>query len=408
MSLPFLSSFALAIVWMISPESLVLLATMVGQHGPLSLGLLTLFGLLSLSISSLLHHSALPKVEEQEPLVMTAILGPATTTTLILAARVPLLLFVSTGVLVTAGFVFNETFFYWFPNFAFAFLLLVLLSLCNILQEQLAMVLQLAFTAIAILGLLLLAIIGLTFPAPHAPVAETAQPSLATGMTTLLLFLGYDLAPRGGPHNRQAPLSALAVGFGLFFLWALIFQRTLPLSTLADSTIAHILVAKGLLGQTGRWLIGLVVIAGACALVNGLFIHTARTLVNMARCGLIAAPASSQSTRWVLFTTLGATIALLMFTGLAGDPLLETYIRGALLLWLLLVCSRCFAVTHFLGSRRHLPVVHGYLLSLGLLLAIVVLIITDSHSLELFVFCTTFFAMTMISAAIRQRLHSRR
>lgn len=50
-----------------------------------------------------------------------------------LSSRLSLTLVAATGLVATAGFVFNEVFVYWFPNFLFAYLLLGLILIVNLL-----------------------------------------------------------------------------------------------------------------------------------------------------------------------------------------------------------------------------------------------------------------------------------
>lgn len=53
-----------------------------------------------------------------------------------LTGRIPVFLFASTAMLVSAGFAFNEIFVYWFPNFLFASLLLALICGLHLFHEK--------------------------------------------------------------------------------------------------------------------------------------------------------------------------------------------------------------------------------------------------------------------------------
>ena len=58
--------------------------------------------------------------------------GPFVANFITLLARLPLLFFLPVSILVAAGFVFNEVFVHWFPNFGFAGLLLLLVILLQV------------------------------------------------------------------------------------------------------------------------------------------------------------------------------------------------------------------------------------------------------------------------------------
>jgi hypothetical protein len=97
--------------------------------------------------------------------------GPLAAAFLLLMARPVVAVCLATAVLVTSGFVFNEVFFYWFPNFGFAALVLGGLLIVNVIGPQVAAALQLMLASIAIIGIAGISIVGLLAwsQAPHAP-----------------------------------------------------------------------------------------------------------------------------------------------------------------------------------------------------------------------------------------------
>ena len=97
--------------------------------------------------------------------------GPLAAALLLLMARPVAAVCLATAVLVTSGFVFNEVFLYWLPNFGFAALVLGGLLIVNVIGPQVAADLQLMLASIAIIGITGISIVGLLAwsQAPHAP-----------------------------------------------------------------------------------------------------------------------------------------------------------------------------------------------------------------------------------------------
>ena len=83
-------------------------------------------------------------------------LGHRNAAIILICGKLPFAVCASAGLVVSAGFVFNEVFVYWFPNFAFASLLLVSITLLNIFGKKPALVTQVITLAVARIGLLIL------------------------------------------------------------------------------------------------------------------------------------------------------------------------------------------------------------------------------------------------------------
>lgn len=262
---------------------------------------------------------------------------------LALSSRLALTLGVSTGILVTSGFVFNETFVYWFPNFGFAFLLLAFVALVFFWGYGLAEKVLSVLLAITLLGLVILVISGF-LQTGLQPTPDAVPPSgFNTGVvfSSLLLFVGFDL----GIHcNEQAPeavggikmmLVVLGIAVVLLSLWGTVSLAHVPAKRLADSFIPYTLAARRIGGQTGRILVGIVVIAGTGCAVMSLFAATARMISSLARLNMLPRFCRGSARRNVLATSvLALAIAAMMAVGVAGEPDLEVFIRAAFLLWL--------------------------------------------------------------------------
>jgi amino acid transporter len=80
---------------------------------------------------------------------------------------------------------------------------------------------------------------------------------------------------------------------------------------------------------------GIIILAGASAAVNALLMAVSKMLAVMASEGLLPsffAWGKNQTTLAIL--VLGVAIAAMMATGMAGEPILETYTRAGICLWL--------------------------------------------------------------------------
>jgi amino acid transporter len=265
---------------------------------------------------------------------------------LLLGSRISLAISAVPLILVSAGFIFNELFLYWFPNFGFAYGMLIILLLLNLLGKKAPLRTQIFLVGIALAGIWLISTIGL-WSALFSPEAVKG-PSPGSGpafpgiFAALLLFIGFDLADldryRQDRTLSRTPfrMATVLVLSGLsFLLWGIVSLLHVPASHLVETTVAHIVAARNILGEPGARIMGVVVLAGAGAAVNALFFSIPRLLT-----GLPGSENKSESATQVINPTaiflllLGGVIVLVMALGLAGEPELETALKAALLLWL--------------------------------------------------------------------------
>lgn len=320
----------LPLFWLLSSESLRRLGNLAafGWSGVIffiTLGLMSLAAFRALDVSSGFAGSDGGQTTQDAP--------PQSTPGLVLefAAVVGTTLFASTGILVTAGYTFNEVFYYRFPNFGFATLLLMLLCCLALASARLirlagSVVLLVVLVCLAVLtlaGLLSLDQASVTF---HEPIT-LELPGLLAG---LLLFVGVEqtaAASRKAPAGLVIPvyLAALLILAG----WIFVSARFVAADRLAFSSIGYMQTASQVLGQPGRLLMGLAVICGCCGAV-GLLLH--RSLQLCAQ--IVCRPVDSSIPRGIAIIFGGLIGALMMF-GLAGSERLETLIRGSLVLWLM-------------------------------------------------------------------------
>jgi len=160
-------------------------------------------------------------------------------------------------------------------------------------------------------------------------------------MLGLTLFMGYDLASFAY-HEYNYPyswgklmISAVVVIAILFSLWALVSYLFVPAERLANSTVPYPATARAVFGNTGRIIIGIVVLAGCCASVNALLRAVSRMVVSMAEQGLLPAFIIGNPKRTLVPLILfSLAVGAMMALGMAGEPETEIYARSGLYFWL--------------------------------------------------------------------------
>jgi amino acid transporter len=393
----YLLCLALAMGLLISPEALILLGNQMGSVGLAFLGAVIFAGGVALgTVYSTVALWAQFPGDGGESRGLQRALGTLPAIVLPLCARVVVLVCASTGLLAIAGYVFNEVFVYWFPNLGFSFCVLGLLLTLNLLSPRVAQTAQLLFVAVALLGLLALSALALLggTPAPSIPAMVRPAPAvlLRGAFGSLLLFVGVDLArfmplPRIHPALPLGKCLALGILLGgiTFCTWGLVSVSTVPAEQLVDSTVPHMVTARMLLGQPGRVVMGIVVLAGVSGAVNALLFGVSHMLAGMASQGLLPgllAWAPQRAPVALILLALGP--AVMMRLGMAGEPATEVYTRAGLVFWLMHYGAVHLAVLVLLRradrpqSRRSSPVLP--ILSMSIMaLGIVGLLWTDSQ-----------------------------
>ena len=398
---------------MLSPQALVVLGNSAGAAGTAFFFSLA-GGLLLSSLAATVLHNPSPKDHPNPPACsdLFKAVGVVPAMAVLLASRFCLVLFLPTGMLVTAGFAFNETFWYRFPNFAFSALLLVFILALHLIGQRIAIIVQVLFVGTTVACLLLLTLAGLPalffgLPGLSLP-AATSLWSPEGLFTALLLFLGYDQArPRGVPgRGAKDVVVALVVCGVVYALWAAVSLSHIPRETLSSSTLPHVLAAREILGQPGRMIMAAAVISGACGVVNGLFILTNTTLRNMSEAFICRSPAASHERVYSVFYASGIGIALAV--GLAGSNNLETYMYGSLLLWLLAIACLSYAAAKRLHALKQRLYYLGYPLCALYLAAIVWLASIAGHPGLLTMFCLVALSIGAIFSSVWLRATGRR
>lgn len=382
-----LISISIPIGVMLSPETLILLGNSAGYNGMVFFLSLIASALICCLCALSIFSPGGQAEQANELSVLVRGIGRFPGASLVLSARLSITLLAATSVLVIAGFAFNEIFLYWFPNFGFAFLLLGLILICNLLRASWAGILQVLLVACAVLSFSILLISGLiSGPSTDIAIQGSETAGLSTVVGAMLLFLGFDLIINSEQRNKLIPsLAAISAVFVLFMFWGGVSRMHVPAISLAESTLPHLKAARAVMGQNGRLLMGIVVICGATAAVNGLFLYMGQTVRNLAGQELL--PSFKGDTLHRLISILMAvTIGVFMMTGLAGDEKLALYYRGALLLWLLLLAVRCVAMARQPSVSNTISI---FALAAGCTMAIasIILCYTAEYRGQLMIFC---------------------
>ena len=121
----------------------------------------------------------------------------------------------------------------------------------------------------------------------------------------------------------------------IFFLWSVVSLKYVSPGKLADTTIPYTITAKAIMGQKGRIFMGIVILSGTCAAVNALFMAVSRMIAGMSAQGLLPSVLGVARNRApVPLILLGIGTGAMMAVGMAGEPVLEVYIRAGVWLWL--------------------------------------------------------------------------
>lgn len=341
--------YALAVAWVVgmllAPDNLILLGNGAGSVGAgivlLLIGSVCVYILHSRCYKNIAAYRQGPAGEFQW---ISDTLNSAAAVIFSIVPRVLTAVFLATATLVASGFVFNEVFVQRFPNFAFAFLLLGALLAINLYSRKLSGKIQLLLCAAAIGGLLILSVTGIFKLLKAGETLHTVAilPPLKGSFSVLLLFIGFDLLTLSreqyadnAPHLQRPLLLGLLLAGTIFGLWGAASFLFVPSEQLADTTIPHILAAKKILGQTGRIIMGVVIIAGTGAAVNALFRAIGEMIADLSTKKILPfLPRFFNRPFWTIILLALATATMMAF-GFAGTDALDTYIQGSLILWLL-------------------------------------------------------------------------
>jgi amino acid transporter len=381
----FVALFAIALGIMLSPENLVILGQQSGASQRAAFLWLASAAVIQV-LTARTYGAGLPLLaQSQKGTQYPKASGPPLAEALLLAARGGFALWGITAVLVTAGYVFNETFVPAYPNLGFSFTLLAILLLLNLLGPQVAAISQVIFAGAALTGLSALIVMGL-WGSPETLLqfqagGVTWKQSLALSPNFLLLFIGYELTgvlwkktDNQAGHPVVPMLAGIIAAFCLFFLWGFLSLSYVPSLKLQESTVPYAYVARAIAGATGRKIMGVVLLAGTLAAANALMMTVPRLILRWPPAGLL--PVRLRGRLFTLLLLSGG-IALVMALGLGGSPNLALYLKASALIWLLTYARQHLIILREPQPTRPETPPVAILCALALTGAVVLALVTD-------------------------------
>ncbi len=376
----YLLSPALCLSILVSPETQALLGNGFGMNGWWMV--VALFFTMGIQLLTIKACRVATEENSNEVSSLAAVIGQPLALFFPLAGRVFFFMSLSTILLVTAGFIFNEVFFYWFPNFAFAFLLLGVIVAVNLVGRGLASVLQVSAVILALLSMLVLVGVGLFAGESGTLAAGAPEYAMRGFLLPLFMMVGVDLfvvsAKDSSSSERDAMVGLVIVVF-ILALWGIVMTQNVALAKLANSFNPHMRTARQIWGQPGRIIAGVMVISGVVAAVNGLLLcltHQIADLVKEKKLpGLLGLGGERQPIPKIL---LAMGPALLMGLGYAGEEITDVYNRAAMVL--VLFGYSAVHITMFVQgvSCKRLHLLAGVMLVAGG----VGLLVTDPEKLQ--------------------------
>jgi amino acid transporter len=422
-----LKPFVFSAGLMLSPDILATVGNLAGRM-PAFFLLFLGAGALCHTVTSRVYSAALdPRVGPfaVETELIRRALGPGYALFFSLFPRLLMFLCLSTSVLATAGYVFNEVFVYWFPNLGFSFCLLGLLLALNLSGKEAANLGQVFFISVSILGLLVLVIAGFArldlFGREVPAVGSQGYEVLRHLFPAFIIFVGFELSlfsstdPKPALFAPRAMVSAI-LGIGLVLgVWGLLSLAHVSPERLAESALPHALAARAIMGQRGRVVMGIVAISGACGAVNALLASVSRFVSAMAQDGLIpTALVQVRGRPLVAPALLGVGGFAMMGAGMAGSPMLEHLVMAGAWFWLAsygavhlsFQLTKGFMSKERSGLRqRIMPLLSlGSILFIGFVLVAVIFSIERPDALKLVKILITVPAVSVTCSAVLLRL----
>ena len=279
-----------------------------------------------------------------------------------IAGMVGTALFASTGILVTAGFTFNEVFYYRFPNFAFAFILLS----AALIMQFIPVVIKNVILGISVFC----CFAGVAALTGYGLVSEPAVPfefingngSVMSLLPLILVFAGID---RVSVILKQQPLPFRISFFLTVFLlacWLAVSARFVEPQRLISSTIPYMTAAWKLGGDPGRFIMGLVIISGSFGAVYGLMRVSALSIREL------SAWRRGDYLEKGIIIVIAVAVGTMMAAGVAGTVVLELYIRSSLVLWLVYTSLIVFSGALKIDRKKY------YQARLGMISSICILV----------------------------------
>ncbi len=381
----------MAMGFMISPLSLVILGNGAGLLGRRLLWTLPFIVMIS-AWTALLYARFLHPAVSVEPKIVLKTDLPWIFSALQLASLVPFCIGASTLILAMAGYALNEIFLYWVPNLLFSICFLVFIVGVNLISPMVSGSFQGISVVIFLGSMLLLLVLGfLNWEKPvfeNQIISRIADVDWRALLLLFWLFMAAELSMYNDTlyQGRQAHIlslmTAFAATFAVFWLWGQISLHFAPPERLAETTVPHSIAARAIAGESGRKIMGLVILTGSFASVNALLVGVTAVVASMAKSRQVFPSVNRKGfggNAAMVFLSVG--ILCMLLTGMAGKDITETATRSAFCLWL--ISHAAFYVYAFWqrhqsgGKKKKRFMLPGILTAMVYVAGSVVLIATD-------------------------------
>jgi hypothetical protein len=392
---------------MLSPDSLALLGNKVGSTG-IHFLLVLAFGAFAHTLTAFSYG----RIYQLEPgargevVFVNKSLGSFIAFLFPACSRALFTICAATGILATAGYVFNEIFVIWFPNLGFSFLVLGILLLINLAGRKAIISAQILSMGMVISGLILLSLWGIFSAVPdleagHAS-GQMSFSFLQTCGVGLILLMGFELAAATGYpkmifFNRTGGLLAATIAGGviLLALWGTASLLHVSPERLMATSVPYSTAAREILGGVGRKIMGLTIIAAAFGFANALLSTVPGILTTAAEMKVSGAcEGTFGKYNLVPLSLLFLAILIMLASGMAGEPHLEIYTRGSIYLWLLNYSTiHLSLLVRSIRGRLKPDIRDLFIATAGLLLtsgSVIALMLLDTDSLRVFKFMIVF------------------
>ena len=398
----------MAIGFMISPLSLMIIGNSAGLAGYRFLWALPLIAMISLR-NALLYDRLQGKKDSNGTKEVHKTDGQWVLESLKLGSVVPFVVTASILILAIAGYALNEIFVYWFPNLLFSISLLLFIVYLKIKNPSVAGKIQIFSVLTFIVSMLVLFILGfLGWEKTDFRSGSFSQMPYLDWRAVLMLFWLFMVAElavcrqsviQNRWSNAVAIMSAFFVALAIFMIWGRYSIHFVSLERLAETTVPHSVVARAISGENGRKIMGLAILSGSFASVNTLIGALAAVWHSMSKSRNILKFFKIKIFGENAAMLLGAIgILCMMIIGMAGKDITWVAARSALYVWLIshaaLNLSAFQQIDHSGVTKKRLSMLAGFITAAIYGMVVVTLVFTDPDFASVIVFMITYIVIS--------------